>query len=66
MCRAEQHETMSKGEKEFWRAQLKTEKKLLLLLVEKWACGNHRVKEDIVKTKKHVNYIQRRLNELGE
>tara|TARA_Y100001938_G_scaffold135014_1_gene196141 strand:- start:203 stop:376 length:174 start_codon:yes stop_codon:yes gene_type:complete len=57
---------MNKGEREFWEAQLRTEKRLLLILVEKWACGNHGVKEDIVKTKKHVNHIQKRLNGLGE
>ncbi len=57
---------MKKGEREFWEAQLRTEKKLLHILINKWAYGVD-TKEDIMRTKKFINNIQEKLRDgLGE
>ena len=57
---------MTKGEKAFWEAQLQTEKKLLHVLINKWAYGVD-TKEDIIKHKKLINRIQEKLRDgLGE
>ena len=57
---------MTKGDKAFWEAQLRTEKQLLRILISKWALGVD-TKDDIVQTKKFINRIQEKLeNELGE
>ena len=53
---------MTKGEKAFWEAQLQTEKKLLHVLINKWAYGVD-TKADIIKHKKLINRIQEKLRD---